>query len=322
MLRIWRQTMLWSVLLTLVVTGGAVALDRGEGFLDVAGGKIWYRVDGDGSGVPLLVIHGGPGLSSDYLFSLGDLGADRPVIFYDQLGCGRSTKTTDPSQWTIDHFVTELDALRTHLGLDRVHLYGHSWGSIIAVEYMLTNPPGVESLVLSGPVLSFDQWSRDIDSLVATFPESTRSVISQAEREGAYQSAAFQQAVVDFNHSYLARQQPWSDDLVHAVETRNVPMAEHMLGPSPFSVTGTLSHYDCTDKLKQVTVPVLLLAGDHDEVLASTLVSYNKLLPNSRAAIVGRSGHLPSHDQPDKHNRIIKGFFRDIEGPGTSAERR
>ncbi|GAB4315357.1 MAG: proline iminopeptidase-family hydrolase [Candidatus Zixiibacteriota bacterium] len=322
MLRSRRQTALWCVLLTFGVTSGVAALDRGEGYLNISGGKVWYRVDGDGSGVPLLVIHGGPGLPSDYLFSLSDQGKERPVIFYDQLGCGRSTRTTDPSQWTIDHFVAELDALRTHLGLDRVHLYGHSWGSIIAIEYMLTNPEGVESLVLAGPVFNFDQWSQDIDSLIGMFPDSIRAVISQTERDGTYQSAAFQQAVMDFYHSYLARQQPWSDDLVHALENRNRPMAEHMVGPSPFSITGTLSHYDCTDKLKLVTVPVLLLAGDHDEVLASTLVSYNKLLPNSRAAIVGRSGHLPSHDQPGKHNRIIKGFFREIEGPGTSAQNR
>ncbi|MBD3298890.1 MAG: proline iminopeptidase-family hydrolase, partial [candidate division Zixibacteria bacterium] len=310
MLKSLRWVLLCCAAMALLLSASAFAVEPGEGYVDVPGGQVWYRVVGSSAATPLLVLHGGPGIPSDYLFSLSDLAGDRPVVFYDQLGCGRSTQTSDPALWTVDRFVAEIDAVREQLGLNEVHLYGHSWGTVLAVEYMLTQPAGVKSLVLCGPALSFENWERDVDSLLRTFPDSLRSVIMTTERDGSYQSSAFQQAVMDFYHSYLARSQPWSADLRHAVETRNLPMSVHMLGPSPFSVTGTLKNYDCTSQLSQITVPTLLLAGDHDEVLPSTLVAYNKLFPRSEAAIVGRSGHLPTHDQPDKHNRIVRRFLK------------
>jgi proline-specific peptidase len=313
MLRPRYHIALWCAVTIVTLSGNAVAIKPGEGSVQTTGGQIWYRVVGEGNGVPLLVIHGGPGMPSDYLFSLGGLASDRPVVFYDQLGCGRSATASDSQLWTIEYFVSELDVVRKALHLDEVHLYGHAWGSIIAVEYMLTQPEGVKSLVLCSPVLSYDHWEQDIDSLVEMLPDSIRTIIAMAEREQSYASANFQQAVNAFYGNYFAREQPWSDDLMNAVQTRNLSMSTHMVGPSPFSVTGTLSDYDCTPRLSQITVATLLLAGDHDEVLPSTLVSYNKMFPNSRAVIVGRSGHLPSHDQPGKHSRIVGEFLKEIE---------
>lgn len=313
MLKSLRWVLLSCAATVLLIPGSAFAIQPGDGYIDVPGGQVWYRVVGSSTATPLLVLHGGPGIPSDYLFSLGDLADDRPVVFYDQLGCGRSTRTSDPSLWTVDHFVVEVEAVREQLGLDEVHLYGHSWGSILAVEHVLTHPDGVKSLVLCGPALSFTYWERDVDSLLRTFPDSLQTVIMTGERDGSYQSPAFQQAVMDFYHSYLTLSHPWSDDLNHAVATRNLPMSVHMLGPSPFSVTGTLRNYDCTSQLSHITVPTLLLAGDHDEVLPTTLVAYKKLFPTSEAAIIGRSGHLPTHDQPARHNRIVRRFLKEAD---------
>ena len=105
-----------------------------EGYADVPGGRVWYKVVGSGGGVPLLTLHGGPGAGHDYLESLEALSSDRPVIFFDQLGCGKSDQPEDVSLWRIERYVDEVKALREALSLDRIHLFGQSWGGWLAIE--------------------------------------------------------------------------------------------------------------------------------------------------------------------------------------------
>jgi pimeloyl-ACP methyl ester carboxylesterase len=100
-----------------------------EGHVEVPGGRIWYRIAGaDRPGTPVLCLHGGPGMPHDYLEPLEDLAVNRPVVFYDQLGCGRSGRPADDSLWTTDRFVEELAVVHAVLGLKRPHLFGNSWG--------------------------------------------------------------------------------------------------------------------------------------------------------------------------------------------------
>src|SRR5207302_3307616 len=112
-----------------------------EGFVDVPGGRVWYVVHGEGGGLPVLCLHGGPGLPHGYISSLADLADERPVVFYDQLGCGRSERPDDPSLWTVERSVDELAAVRSALGLERLHLFGSSWGGMLAMSYMLDARP-------------------------------------------------------------------------------------------------------------------------------------------------------------------------------------
>src|SRR6185295_11111472 len=149
---------LWLGILALALSASVGCqrggLSPGEGRIEVPGGRIWYRIVGSGTKTPLLVLHGGPGMSSAYLSPLAALADERPVIFYDQLGAGRSDRPTDSTLWTVDRFVQEIPRIRQALGLREVHLYGHSWGTILAVEYLLTQPQGVRSVILSSPAIS------------------------------------------------------------------------------------------------------------------------------------------------------------------------
>ena len=109
-----------------------------EGYIDVPGGKVWYRAVGDNAdGTPLLCLHGGPGFTHYYLEPLEALADRRRVIFYDQLGCGRSDRPGDLSLWNVDRFVAELAQVRSALNLDRLHLFGSSWGGMLAMQYVL-----------------------------------------------------------------------------------------------------------------------------------------------------------------------------------------
>ncbi|HEY0770789.1 MAG TPA: alpha/beta fold hydrolase, partial [Sphingobacteriaceae bacterium] len=139
---------------------------RIQGYVPVPGGKIWYEIIGaDKPGTPLLLLHGGPGFTSDYLRPLEALGDVRPVIFYDQLGSGRSDRPQDTALWKLDRFVEELSALRTELNLEKIHLFGHSWGTMLATEYLSQRPEGIQSLVLASPCISTGRWLTDTNAL-------------------------------------------------------------------------------------------------------------------------------------------------------------
>ena len=118
-----------------------------EGYVEVEGGRVWYRRLGDGDALPILLLHGGPGAAHDYMLPLAErLSEHRPAVVYDQLGCGRSDTPDDTSLWTVDRSVTEVDQVRAALGLGRCHLLGQSWGGWLAIDYMARGPAGVELL--------------------------------------------------------------------------------------------------------------------------------------------------------------------------------
>src|SRR5262245_12143011 len=161
----------------------ATPLRPNEMMLDVPGGRIWYKVSGPGAGIPAILLHGGPGFSSYYLKSLEALSNDRPVIRYDQLGAGRSDRISDTSMFTIDHYVRELDSLRARLKYDKVDLIGHSWGTILAVEYYRAHPEHVASLTLASPALDLAAWEKNARDLVKTLSDSSQRAIKTREAE-------------------------------------------------------------------------------------------------------------------------------------------
>ncbi|GAG22151.1 unnamed protein product, partial [marine sediment metagenome] len=155
-----------------------------EGYVPVPGGQVWFRAVGSRAAVPLLTLHGGPGAGHDYLETLEELASDRPVVFYDQLGCGRSDQPDDRSLWRIERFVEEVNAVREALELDRVHLLGQSWGGWLAIEYMLTKPAGVVSLVLASTSASIPEFVRESTRLKAELPADVRETLERYETAG------------------------------------------------------------------------------------------------------------------------------------------
>ena len=127
---------------------------------------------GGGDKTPLILLHGGPGGHSCGFAVLSELGRDRRVIRYDQLGTGQSERPADLNLWRTERFVDELDAVRKALGLNEVHILGHSWGGTLATEYLLTKgQQGVKSVILSSPLISTPRWISDARRLRSTLPE-------------------------------------------------------------------------------------------------------------------------------------------------------
>jgi len=164
-----------------------------EGFVETRGHRSWYQVIGepgdDAGNIPLLLVHGGPGVPwPNDLYPAFDLLADtgRPIVLYDQLGCGRSDRPNDHSLWTIDGFVQEIDDVRQGLGLERVHLYGLSWGGMLAIEYLLTRPSGVVSATLSSAMHSVARYEQDVQPLIDTLPRTVQDTLRRAPSRNAW----------------------------------------------------------------------------------------------------------------------------------------
>ncbi len=284
-----------------------------EGLLEVPGGRVWLRITGTGSGTPLVLLHGGPGFTSHYLNPLAALGDERPVIFYDQLGSGRSTRTTDSTRWTVAHFVAELDSLRRALGLREFHLLGHSWGTMLATQFVLAHPDaGVRSLILASPALSTARWLADADSLLATLPDSVQEVIATHEAAGTYDAPEYQDAVMAFYGQYLWRQEP-GPDIDSSFAGFNAALYGYMWGPSEFTATGTLRDFDVTDSLRLIAVPTLFTTGEFDEAVPSSVRWYAGMMPRAEVIIIPAAAHLTMQDEPEENVRVVREFLRRMD---------
>lgn len=288
-------------------------LTSGKGFIEVSGGKVWYRIIGEGNQTPLLLLHGGPGGTSWYLYPLAELSGDRPVILYDQLGSGRSDHDIDTTMMTIEKYVEQLKELTTALGLNEFYLYGHSWGTVLGFEYYLSYPDGIKALIFGSPFFSTPIWIRDTDSLIMTLPDSIQKIIEQAKANNFFNSNEYRQAVQLYSENFLLRGSMLPTVLDTAPADWNPQVYQYMWGPSEFISTGTLKEYDRTDKLHEIKIPTLLITGEFDEARPSTVRYFQSLIPNSRFEIIENAAHATMHDNLRQNLEVIDDFLLEVE---------
>jgi proline iminopeptidase len=289
-------------------------LDAPEtGFVAVEGGRVAYEVHGSGTRTPLLVLHGGPGIPHDYLQNLEALGDERPVVFYDQLGCGRSDRPSDASLWTRERFAREIDAVREALGLEEVVLYGHSWGSILAVDYLSgrggTKPEGVRGAILAGPALSIPRWVADSRHLIDMLPKEAASAILEGERTGATDTDAYRSATKEFYVRYVCRCDPWPAELERAFAGMGVEVYGSMNGPSEFTITGPLRTVDVTGDLGALRLPLLFICGQFDEATPESTRAYAALAPQAETFVVEGAAHVANYDRPAAYMQALRSWF-------------
>lgn len=309
-LKIYGLIILMLVIALIIGCQPKKKLTPGEGYAEVTGGKVWYRIAGEGDKTPLLLLHGGPGAPSYYLNPLAALSKDRPVIFFDQLGCGRSDHIIDTSMMTVKNFVEQL---KTALGLKEFYLYGQSWGTMLGVDYYFAYPDGIKALILSSPAISVPMWLRDADTLIATLPDSIQIAISTNVRNGTYDSPEYQQAVYIYYQNFFARKLPWSADIDSTFAQMNEEVYQFMWGPSEFTATGNLKDYDRTNRLSEIKIPTLFITGEFDEARPSTVQYYQSLVPNSKFVMTENAAHITMHDNPQQDIKVINDFLSGLE---------
>jgi proline iminopeptidase len=241
------------------------------------------------------------------------LADERPVVFYDQLGAGRSEKPADVRLWRVERFVEELAQLRKALGLTSVHILGHSWGTQLAVDYLLTKPTGVRSLVLSSPALSIPRWIQDADRLRKTLSSEMQEAMARHEKAATTDSEEYQGLTMAYYKRYLCRLDPWPKEVEDTFAGFSPAVYGTMWGPSEFHVAGNLKDYDRTSRLREIRVPVLFTAGRHDEATPDTTQWYHQLTPGSSFRVFENSAHLAMVEETDRYVEVIRQFIRKAE---------
>lgn len=284
------------------------------GMVPVPGGDVFYEISNpDADGIPLLLIHGGPGGTSCGFGLMDDEILDRPVIRYDQLETGRSDRPGLREQWNINHSVAEIDAIRSTLGLDNVHLMGWSWGGAVATEYVLEgNQEGIGGVILAGPLLSTPVWIEDANYLLSTMPEDLQAVIREHENAKTYDHPDYVAATDSFYARFMT---PLGRPHIPECEgvSGNTEVYNTMWGPTEFTATGTLLQYDRRDRLAEVDVPVLIVSGEFDEARPETMEVFADAIPDARVEVIPGAGHGAPMERPDMMADLVSAFLSSVE---------
>ena len=288
-----------------------------EGFIPVLGEyRVWYRIVGggaEGEQVPLLALHGGPGVPHDYIENLVDLASDtRRVILYDQLGCGRSDQPDDPSLWRVERFVEELGIVRRALALEEIHLLGQSWGGMLAIEYALTQPQGLVSLILASTLSSMPLWVAEANRLRDELPPEVQAALLRHEATGTTDDPEYLQAMQAYYERHVIRVVPMPDQVKRALDQVG-QVYYTMNGPSEFHVTGILKNWDRTDRLGEIRVPTLITSGRYDESTPLINEVLHKGIADSEWILFEQSAHMAHIEEPDVYLPTIESFIERIE---------
>ena len=240
----------------------------------------------------MLALHGGPGGCRLPLEALAPLADERRVLLFDQLGSGESSRPDEPSLWTVETFVEQVQSVRDGLGLDEIHLFGSSWGGMLALEYAFTRPDGLASLILNSTPTSAPRWAVETLRLHAELPTGLDD--KQAEEE--------------FKRRHICRLDPEPEVLARAREQFGAQVYETMWGPNEFTVTGTLKEWDVIDRLGELDVPTLITSGRHDECTPVLVQPLADGIPGAE-----ESAHMPYLEEPERYLEVVGGFLDRVE---------
>jgi proline iminopeptidase len=286
------------------------------GYLEVLGFRQYYRVIGPRfAPVAVLALHGGPGASHDYLLPLADLAKHGyRIVFFDQLGCGRSQIPSDYALFTLDHHVAETESVRTQLGLGRVHLIGSSYGGLLALAVALSHPGSLRSLTTVGGLASVPFAQQEMDRLRAELPEAVQATMGRNERDGTTSSVEYQAACRVFYTRHLCRIDPWPSEVNHSLEMcAERPVYSYMNGPSEFTITGTIRSIDLTPRLGQIQIPTLVLGGRYDEVTPRVADQIRSRIPGARSFTFEQSSHMPFWEERTRFMEVVLDFLRSVD---------
>lgn len=292
-----------------------------EGKAPFRGYETWYRVTGDlASGrAPLVVLHGGPGCTHDYVDSFKALAeGGRAVIHYDQLGNGKSTRLPDKAAdfWTVDLFLDELRNLLDHLGIAARHsILGQSWGGMLGAEYAVRRPEGLQALVIANSPASMALWIAEANRLRGELPAEVQAVLLRHEQAGTTDHPDYLAACDVFYARHVCRIVPNPPDVARTFQAmrEDATVYNAMNGPSEFHVIGTLKTWSVIDRLPAIAVPTLLISGAYDEATEATVRPFAENIPDVRWHIFPQSSHMPHVEEFDDCMAVVGGFLADCD---------
>jgi proline iminopeptidase len=284
--------------------------DSLEGHVDFRGYRTWYRIVGDldSDASPLLALHGGPGSTHHYFAPLERLADERPVIVYDQLGCGSSDRPTDV-EWSVELFRDEVAAVREQLGLERIHLLGTSWGGMLAQEHFLSGASGIQSIVLSSTLASIEEWAAEQRRLLRELPAELVDVFERLDRAGKYGDPEYKRIEeLYFDRHFYRGPKPRAElERMNAERAPDVYVA--MQGPNEWTITGRLRGWDVRDRLHEIDVPTLVVRGRYDMCTAPIAATLVEGIASAREVVLEHSSHTPVLEETERYLEVLSAFL-------------
>ncbi|MGA7835890.1 MAG: proline iminopeptidase-family hydrolase [Acidimicrobiales bacterium] len=292
-----------------------------EGFIPFRTYETWYRVTGDLDGelTPLVVLHGGPGCSHDYLASLAEIArSGRPVVHYDQVGGGRSTLLPDRGAdfWTVELFLDEIDTVLATLGIaDRYFVLGQSWGGMLAAEHAVRRPEGLRALVISNSPASMALWASEAKVLRSQLPADVEAVLDRHEANGTTSDPEYLAAQQVYYDEHVCRVIPNPPEVKRTTEylAKDSTVYNTMNGPNEFFCIGTLREWSIVERASEINAPTLLLSGRHDEATPATVQPFFERIPDVRWEIFESSSHMPFVEEPEHYRAVVEAFLAQHE---------
>ncbi len=293
------------------------AIPTREGFAPFHDYRTWYRVSGElgRDKNPLVVLHGGPGCTHDYVDSFKGLArGGRAVIHYDQLGNGRSTQLREkgPEFWTPRLFLDELENLLWHLEIaERYDVLGQSWGGMLAAEHAVTQPKGLKALVIANSPASMELWVREANRLREALPSEVQATLLKHERAGTTSDPEYVKAMRVFYDRHVCRVTPWPDEVARTFKAIDDDPTVYMTmnGPSEFHVIGTLKPWSIIDRLDRIQAPTLLISGRYDEATPAVVQPFADRIKDVRWTVFENSSHMPHVEETERCLKVVGDFL-------------
>lgn len=261
---------------------------------------------------PIICLHGGPGYSHDTLLPLAALAdAGRQVVFYDQLGCGRSSRPSDPGLWGFDLALREIERVRAHFGFERFHLLGHSWGGMVAQEYAVTRPAGLTSVVLGACAPDMDMYIRQAWRVRATLSEHNQAILAEHEATGQISHPDYVAAYSHYLDRFMCKKRPLPVAFEKAARRANLEISRVLWGPggNSFLLDGRLKGWSVLDRLHRIIAPVLIIIGSDDLVTPAIADQALSRLKRSELHVVHGGSHTPFYEDLDDYVSTVSNFL-------------
>jgi proline iminopeptidase len=282
--------------------------------------KVWTKKIGNNPRIKVLLLHGGPGLTHEYMecFEAFLPKEGFELIHYDQLGSYYSDQPADTSLWTLERFVEELEQVRVALGLNKNNFYllGNSWGGILGMEYALKYQQNLKGLIVSNMTADFARYGAYNAKLRAQMRKSLVDSLESFEKKNDYLNPVYQQLV--FNEYYCQHilRKPaaeWPEPVLRSFKHINQPVYEILQGPSEFVPGGRLVGWECWTRLKNLTVPTLMIGSHYDTMNPEEMEQMSQLVQHGSYLYCPTGGHLSMWDaQPEYYPGIIK-FIKEVD---------
>lgn len=276
---------------------------------------VWTRRVGV-SPIKMLLLHGGPGSTHEYLESFQDFlpQAGIEIYFYDQLGSYHSDQPDDPSLWTIERFREEVETVRRYLNLEDFYLYGSSWGGFLAIEYALKYQSSLKGLILSNTTASIKAYSEYINKLRDKLPTEILDQIKYYESKAQYDAPEYKKLINEhLDNKYICRLDPWPEPVLRGGSRSNEQVYNTLHGPNEFLVTGNYKDWNRWADLYHIKVPTLVLGAAYDSMSVEDQEKMGDRIPNARVEICENGSHLSMWDDADSYFKYIKDFVKDVE---------